>query len=161
MRRYVAPLALTAAVALSGGCTDQPTVPPVAPVGSPVDPAASRRNPQVARACADATRINNESTRAFTAAVDRAVTAGSRGDEPARGAALGEVRSAFGSWSARLRTLAADTPDPQVRATLTQYAGAVTATVARVRTADDLDQLYTFTEKELDIAASQLATVCG
>lgn len=162
MRRRLATVVLTAVAALGAGCTDSPARDPGPAAGrASAAPGPTAPDPATATACRDATTVINDSTAAFTAAVDRALRAEERGDTAARDAAMTELRAAFRSWASRLRTVADTAGDPALQSTLSQYAGAVTATIARVRSAADLEKLHTFTEKELDIAASQFATVCG
>jgi hypothetical protein len=143
-----------AVLAAAAGCTGTPPETPpttaAAPVStSPADPA-----------CAAARTVINRATARFTAAASRAITAAEQGDTTTRDAALADVKAAFTEWSATLRAQATSVPDLQLRAVLTEYAGAVDATVAQVHTAADLDRLSTFDDQELDAVASRFAAVC-
>ena len=155
MRSVLAGIALVILLGATAGCTSSPATPTAASPGTtkPLDP-------EIAQACADARAIIMDATGRFSAAMARAVAAGEAGDLPTRDAAMAEVRTAFKDWSADLRATVEKVTDPQLEATLLAYAGAVDATIARVKTFADLDTLYTFDEQELDIMASQFADVC-
>ena len=101
----------------------------------------------------------NDATARVTARLADAVAAGERGDAPGRDRAIADIRAVFVDWAANLRALA-DRVDPELRPVLVAYAGAAEALIARVRTADDLDQLSAFDGQEFDAAASRLAELC-
>ncbi|MCW6007211.1 hypothetical protein K1W54_22080 [Micromonospora sp. CPCC 205371] len=117
-------------------------------------------DPAVSRACADARTAIGDATARFSAALSAAVAAGEKGEAARQKAAMAELRDAFADWSTDLRARAGRAPDPALAAVLTEYAGAVDAVIARVRTPADLDRIYTFTETELDLAANRFAQVC-
>jgi hypothetical protein len=150
MRYPIAPATLWVVAALAAGCT----------AGTPAAAPRSAPPPAAPADCADAHRVINQATAAFTADVDRAVAAAGRGDRPAQAAALAEVRAVFTTWSAELESIAGKTSDDRLSVALTEYAGAVRATIARVRTAADLEQLASFDDQELDVAANTFARVC-
>jgi hypothetical protein len=154
VRRIVAYLCLPLLLA---GCTGTP--PGLTSSASTAVPVTAA-HPSEDAACGPARALINQATAAFTAAAQRAVAAGEQGDTAARDAAIADVRAAFAQWSAGLRTQAAGTPNLKLKAVLTEYAGAVDATVARVRSAADLDRLSTFDDQELDTAANQFAGLC-
>jgi hypothetical protein len=139
--RFAALLVLAVALAgCAGGCTR----------GSARDPA-----------CADAHRVINSSTARFTGDISKAAAATDRGDAAGLEAATDAVRQSFHDWAAALRTQAAKATDSRVRAVLDEYADAVEATIARIRTPADLDRLDSFDGTPLDAAAGRLAAVCG
>jgi membrane-bound lytic murein transglycosylase len=157
MRRLVSTVAAIAATAaLSAGCSAKPAKPP-APAASA---AASTPGSAVAQACGSTQKLINDATARFTAQVSAAVAAGEKGDTNGQRAAMAALRATFKDWSAKLRSQADTATDPQFKATLVEYAGAVDAAISRVRTPQDLDTLATFDDRELDVAASKLADVC-
>jgi hypothetical protein len=121
----------------------------------------SLRDARLARACADAQKTINESTAHFNGRLADAVAANERGDTAGRDRAIVDIRVAFANWSSSLRAQADRADDAELKAVLTEYAGAVDAAISRVRSAADLDRLYTFDDQELDTVASRLAGLCG
>jgi hypothetical protein len=157
MRRLVTTVAAIAATAaLSAGCSAKTAKPPPAAASA----AASTPSSAVAQACGNARKVINDATAKFTAQVSAAVAAGEKGDTNGQRAAMAALRATFKEWSAGLRSQADTATDPQFKATLVEYAGAVDATIARVQTPQDLDTLATFDDRELDVAANKLADVC-
>jgi len=158
MRRTTIALALVVA-ALTGCGTGPPADAPSTVAAPSVAP--SPRAVAAERACREAERIIIYSTARFNSEYGAAVAAGERGDDAAVARGLTGLRAAFRDWAAQLRRLAERTEDPALAALFTEYAGGVDATIARVKTASDLDRLYTFSEKELDIMADRFAHACG
>src|SRR5205823_5462104 len=117
--------------------------------------------PSTVDGCAAANRLNAESTTRFAAQVAAAAAAGDRGDLTARDTAIDSVRATFKDWAAGLRTQAGAAKDTRLRRALHEYADAVDATIARIRTPADLDRLDSFDGQEIDRAASHFADVCG
>jgi hypothetical protein len=148
--------AIAATAVLGAGCSAKPVNPPATAAGA----AASTPGSAVAQACANARKVINAATAKFTVQVNVAVAAGEQGDANAQRAAMAALRATFKEWSAGLRTQADAQSDPPVKAMLVEYAGAVDATISRVRTPQDLETLATFDDRELDVAANRLADVC-
>jgi hypothetical protein len=156
MRRVLAALVLAAAVTLTAACAGRAAPPPGAAPGRSAATPVRSPAPQ----CRDAHRLIDRSTSAFTAQVDQAVAAGEHGDAKGEAAALAGIRATFAGWAAGLTALAGGAADAALKVTLTEYAGAVTATIARVHSPADLEILATFDDQELDIIADKFAAVC-
>jgi hypothetical protein len=155
--RSLAALALAALLVLAGCTTDRPGVTGAtagAQGGGPSRPPLSAADAGV---CGVAHAAVNDATAAYTGQVQRWVTAT---DDTARTAALDGTRQVFKDWAATLRTQAAKAGEPRLATALTEYAGAVEAVIATVKTAADLERLETLDGTEIDVAASRLAGVC-
>jgi membrane-bound lytic murein transglycosylase len=148
--------AIAAIAALGAGCSAKPVKPPATPAGA----AASTPGSAAAQACGNTRKVINDATAKFTAQLSAAVAAGEKGDTNSQRAAMAALRATFKEWSVELRSQADTSTDPQFKATLVEYAGAVEATISRVHTPQDLDILATFDDRELDVAANKLADVC-
>lgn len=144
-----------AAVIASGCSGDRPAVPAASTAATSGLPSAA--DPAV---CADVRKVNNDASTRFTANISEAVQAGEQGDTARQLAAMDRLRQSFRDWSAALRAQAGAARDPRVQAVLEQYAGAVDAAIARVRSPADLESLTTFDDQELDVVASKLQDVC-
>jgi hypothetical protein len=167
-----ASLAAGAVTALGAGCAPKPansqphnavsslSTPDGATLSTPDGATLSTPDGATAGACRDAQRATNAATAKFTADVGRAVAAGEKGDPKAQQNAMAALRVTFQDWSAALRTQADRATDPQLKAVLVEYAGAVDATISRVRTAADLETLASFDDRELDVAANRFKDVC-
>lgn len=168
MRRVTAIVVLTCGLMISAGCTadrhvDRPAPTPASADGSGAGGSpAPRRSLDAATtaACADARGVIRGDTGRFTAQLQAANAALDRGDQAAAAKAVTAIQEIFKEWSAGLRQRAAKVADPELQIVILEYAGAVDATIARVKTVDDLDKVYTFTEKELDVTASRFADLC-
>lgn len=157
MRHATARAVLIGAVLMLPACADDPAPEPPAPSV----PASTRAvDPATASVCRDVREVNRGYTDRFTTQLRAASTALDAEDRRSAETTTRAIRTTFAQWSAALRSRAGELDDPDLHILLTQYAGAVDATIARVRTADDLDRLYTFTEKELDVMAGRLADTC-
>jgi hypothetical protein len=111
--------------------------------------------------CRDTRAVNNEFTDRFIGQVNAAAEAADSGDAVAQAAAFEQVRATFAQWSQRLRTEASAAGSAELTAVLIEYAGAVDAVIARVKSAADLDRLSSFDDTELDTANNRLAQLCG
>lgn len=169
MRRVTAIMALTCVVALSAGCTGGSAThrpAPGASAGSPGPAPSGTPTPRrsldaaSAAACADARRVIRADTGRLTTQLQVANAALDRGDRAGAAKTVPAIHEIFAQWSKALRQRAAKVADPDLQIVIIEYAGAVDATIARIKTVDDLDKLYTFTEKELDVTASRFAEVC-
>lgn len=160
--------ALTAVVALTGGCTATSTSTPsngpsgdadAATVTSLEPPAPT--DPKVIEACQSARKVTNEATAKFTAQLDKAIDSGDTGDAAAQAAAIDQLRAIFKDWSAKLRQQGGAVADPQLKSVLMQYAGAVDAAITQIKSPADLERLSTFDDQELDTVANRFQQVCG
>jgi hypothetical protein len=157
--------ALAVAVSFGGGCAAGATPSPAPASASSAVPAnspsAAPASPAVLAACQRARQEITAATAKFSAELADAVTAGERGDAAAQRAAMKQLAAVFADWADALREQAGGVADPEVKALLTEYAGAVDATIARVHGPEDLERLATFDDQELDIMANRFADVCG
>jgi hypothetical protein len=144
-------LAATLLIIAASGCAATP---------HPERTAPSAPAPAIGRACDAARKVINDRTAEFTAEMDAAVTAGERGDPRAQKRAMANIRATFKQWAGDLRAQAGGVGDAQLKAVLIEYGGAVDATIARVRTAADLESLVSFDNRELDVMANRFHDVC-
>ena len=169
MRRLLAGAALTAAAALTAGCSatsasnapsaGQPSNPDPAVVTSAQ--AAAPVDPKIIQACKDARQVTNDATATFNQQLGKAIDSGDTGDTAAQAAAIEQLRATFKDWSAKLRQQGGAVTDPQLKSVLAQYAGAVDAAIAQVKSPADLERLSTFDDQELDTVANRFEEVCG
>jgi hypothetical protein len=136
---------------LAAGCTDDPKIPSAgvhpSPSGSPAD----------AEDCTAALAVSGQATDDYLAQLNKWVAAK---DEAGRRDALTAVRRIFATWSKDLLTRASQVDDPRLKAAITQYAGAVRAVSAGIKSPAGLERLENLDGSEIDVAASQLAEVC-
>lgn len=155
-------LVAACALLVAAGCSGphHPTQ-PSAP-GVPSGPAAGASlDPATTAACTRARGVIDAHTDRFTAQLQTAAAALNRDDAAAAERATAAIRATFRDWAAALRRLATAQPEARMQLLFVEYAGAVDAVIARIRTPDDLDRLYTFTEGELDVMASRFAELCS
>jgi hypothetical protein len=168
MRRMLACAGLIAMAVLATGCTATSTGSPSAgaspntsaAVTTPVEPPAPT-DPKIIQACKDARQLTNDATAKFSAQLDKAIDSGDAGDTAAQAAIIEQLRATFKDWSAKLRQQGATAADPQLKSVLAQYAGAVDAAIAQVKSPADLERLSTFDDQELDTVANRFQQVCG
>jgi len=133
LRRALAGSAVLLAVLTpAAGCHQSPRVadPSTPPASAATAEAPS--DPAIAAACDTAAQVNNAGTAQVSAAVDRAVSAGERGDSREQRAELANIATALQAWARQLRLHAASITDPALNAALVQYAGAAEAEADRV-----------------------------
>lgn len=166
MRRVLTAATLITVAMLGTGCTAKSDSPGVSDAASsaPSEAATAAQkplDPKVEEACVNTMKLIDQSTTKMTEQVDKVVAAIDTGDSAAQAAQMGQIHATFKEWSAAMRTQAESTTEPKLRSVLTQYAGAVDAKIASIKTPEDLDKLHSFDDSELDQAASNLAEICN
>jgi hypothetical protein len=114
-----------------------------------------------AQVCADSKKVINDSTQKFAQALAQAVQAATTGKPDAQNQALETIRTLFKDWSAGLRTQAGKALNPELKSTLTDFANALDALVAQVKTADDLSKVAGMNTPELQAAQDKFGKICG
>jgi hypothetical protein len=169
MRRLLVCAALIAMAVPATGCSATSTSSATsAKQSANTDPAvvtsaepAAPTDPKIIQACKDARQVTNDATAKFSSELDKAIDSGDTGDTAGQAAAMDQLRATFKDWAAKLRQQVGAVTDPQLKSVLAQYAGAVDAAIAQIKSPTDLERLSTFDDQELDTVASRFQQVCG